>query len=333
MEVWTSNIVINGDANNGLSGWETSNAAVERVGLKNYFHIKNGFIKQSIDVSTWIIGVAQIRLRIYARVQEVVTDTLVQSYARVKLYLEDGTTEATDLYIENTDFATLEVIHDVNRRKASHIEIIIQGADLYITDIACEKSFGVSEDVGDYIESRMPILLYAVNNNALSIGTIQQYPLHLVLTHEEPTNLNVGLMIVGQASTALTLQVKFLLGGERLNFELNQTCAVGWNTISANFLIPQLQPGSRRFEVQIQTSGGTFTVQPEHMQLFVMGANLEGGLSPDAPWVNWEEIFKVSKVMPRIGSVETGLQNPVPSSTTQTMRKPQISTSVTIQFD
>src|SRR5690606_23843217 len=210
--------------------------------------------------------------------------------------------------------------------------IEIRGADLLITDIACEKAFGVDDDTADYVKSQMPVYLFAMNNAALTIGTIQHYPLHVVLTHEEPTNLHVGLMIVGQASTALTLQVKFLLGGERLNSELNQTCAVGSNTISANFLIPQLQPHSRRFEVQIQTSGGTFIVQVEHMQLFVMGANLEGGMSPDAPWVNWEEIFKVSKVMPRIGSVETGLQNPVPSSTIQIVRKPQISTSVTIQF-
>ena len=312
---WVSNIVVNGDANNGTSSWDATNVTVETIGTKKYFHLQNGRMKQSIDVEKWIIGVHQVRLSFVARVNESVTDNQVQSVARIKFTLEDGGVETAYRLIESTDFETLEVIHDINKRKVTQIEIEIRGADLLITDIACEKAFGVDDDTADYVKSQMPVYLYAVNNAALTIGTIQQYPLHVVLTHEEPTNLHVGLMIVGQASTALTLQVKFLLGGGRLNFELNQICAGGWNTISANFLIPQLQPGSRRFEVQVQTDVGTFTVQPEHMQLFVMGANLEGGISPDAPWVNWEEIFKVSKVMPRVGDIEIRQRNPLPSST------------------
>lgn len=330
---WVGNIVVNGDANNGTSSWDVSNVVVEKIESKNFFHLQNGYMRQSVEVEKWIIGVHQVRLSFLACVNEPVADIPVQSMAKVRFIFEDGTVETAYRLIEAMDFTTLEVIHDINKRKVIQIEIEIHGTDLLITDIACEKAFGVDDDTADYVKSQMPVYLFATNNAALTIGTIQQYPLHVVLTHEESTNLHVGLMIVGQASTALTLQVKFLLGGERLNFELNQTCMASWNTISANFLIPQLQPGSRRFEVQVQTNVGTFTVQPEHMQLFVMGANLEGGLSPDAPWVNWEEIFKVSKVMPRVGDVETGLQNPVPSSTTQTVRKPQISTSVTIQFD
>lgn len=330
--VWVSNIVVNGDANNGTSSWDVTNVTVETIGTKKYFHLQNGRMKQSIDVEKWIIGVHQVRLSFLACVNEPVADIPVQSIAKVRFIFEDGTVETAYRLIESADFETLEVIHDINKRKVTQIEIGIRGADLLITDIACEKVFGVDDDTADYVKSQMPVYLYAVNNAALTIGTIQQYPLHVVLTHEEATNLHIGLMLVGQASMAMTLQVKFLLGGERLNFELNHVCSTGWNTISANFLIPQIQPGSRRFEVQVQVSGGTFTVQPEHMQLFVMGANLEGGLSPDAPWVNWEEIFKVSRVMPRVGSVETGLQNPVPSSTIQTVRKPRISTSATIQF-
>ena len=330
---WVGNIVANGDANNGTSSWDATNVTVETIGIKKYFRLQNGRMKQSIDVEKWIIGVHQVRLSFVARVNESVTDKQVQSVARIKFTLEDGRVETAYRLIESADFETFEVIHDINKRKVTQIEIEIRGADLLVTDIACEKAFGVDEETADYVKSQMPVYLYAVNNAALTIGDIQQYPLHVILTHEEPTNLHVGLMIVGQASAALTLQVKFLLGGGRLNFELNQICADGWNTISANFLIPQLQPGSRRFEVQVQTDVGTFTVQPEHMQLLVMGANLEGGISPDAPWVNWEEFFKVSKVVPRVGDIEIGQRNPLPSSTAQTVRKPRISTSVTIQFD
>lgn len=281
MTKWTGNIVINGDANEGTSGWESMSVTVEAIGTKKYFRLQNGRMKQSFNTEEWINGVQQVRLSFLARVNESVTDLQVQSMAKIKFYIENGGVETAYSPIESIDFETFEVVHDINKRKVTQIDIEIKGADLFITDIACEKAFGIDEGIADYINSQMPVYLHAVNNSYLLIDNFGIRPIRIVFENYESTDLIVGLTVVGayfsEESVTTDIGILFLLDGEYITPGVYQTCLNGLNTISATFLIPQISPGTKSFSVEVYTSGDgeTFVIPKEHMRLFLMGSNLK----------------------------------------------------------
>jgi len=152
------------------------------------------------------------------------------------------------------------------------------------------------KSIASDVAAAQPSMLYASNNQQLTLTATQQYPISLSITNFSATNAQIGLMIVGQASTALTLTIKFYLAGAQIGPTIQHQCQAGWNTIGVPFVFAQLQPGSAMLDMQVYTSTGQFVVASEHMQLYVYAANLLGGIGADLPRAIWEENITVGQI-------------------------------------
>lgn len=172
------------------------------------------------------------------------------------------------------------------------------------------------------IAAAQPSLLFATNNEVLTITTTQQYPVSLSLTNFGSTNAQIGLMIVGQASAALVLTVEFFFGGTLISPVIKQQCQAGYNTIGVPFVLAQIQAGSEMFDMRVSTSTGTFTVQPFHLQVYIYASNLLGGTSPEMPRVLWEENVHIQKLL---AETVYDVQEPLPTDITSSITAVNIS--------
>lgn len=163
------------------------------------------------------------------------------------------------------------------------------------------------------IAAAQPSLLFATNNEVLTITTTQQYPVSLSLTNSGSTNAQIGLMIVGQASAALVVTVEFFLGNVPLSPVIRQQCQAGYNTIGVPFVLAQIQAGSAMFDMRVSTNTGTFTVQPFHLQVYLYAANMLGGTSPEAPRVIWEEAVRIQRLL---ADIVYDVKEPLPANMT-----------------
>lgn len=185
------------------------------------------------------------------------------------------------------------------------------------------------QSISSDIAAAQPSMLFATNNQQLTITTTQQYPVSLSITNFSSTNAQIGLMIVGQASTAMILTVKFFLAGIQIGPTIQQQCQTGYNTIGVPFVLAQLQQGSAMLDVQMYTSIGTFTIAPQHLQFYVYATNLLGGTDSRAPRVNWEENINVRVV--QLNSVALAeMQVPISTVHDEIISLNQITTSVSV---
>nr|WP_284700659.1 phage tail spike protein [Thermoanaerobacterium sp. R66] len=185
------------------------------------------------------------------------------------------------------------------------------------------------QSISSDIAAAQPSMLFATNNQQLTITTTQQYPVSLSITNFSSTNAQIGLMIVGQASAALVLTVKFFLAGTQIGPTIQQQCQAGYNTIGVPFVLAQIQQGSAMLGVQMYTSTGTFTIAAQHLQFYVYATNLLGGVGSEAPRVNWEENIDVKVLqLNMVASAETQL--PITIGNEEVIKLEQIATSAIV---
>ncbi len=147
------------------------------------------------------------------------------------------------------------------------------------------------KSISSDIAEAQPSMIFVTNNDSLIITSTPQIPASLAITNFSATNAQIGLMVVGQASTALTITVKLFLAGAQITPTVQQICQAGYNTIGVPFVLAQIQPGASFLDVQVSTNTGTFTVAAQHFQFYVYAANLLGGVSPEMPRIIWEEFI------------------------------------------
>lgn len=289
---------MNGSALQGTLWWETKAVTVTSPGYDdNYcFRVEaGGTMTQSADAEDWTIGAKRLRIEFYHTGDHAI-DTIPDGTMQVHIKT-DTSNDYITILINNTKGDWQEASAEYAVPKGAVIKQItftIKANRMIILDaLRCRKSFGVEQSVVEYIEQRMPVYLYAANSSPKSIGTIPVLVLSTNIKSQSPVNLQIGLVLVGTASDALILTAKFFLAGKQIPLKIRQACTVGYNTISANFIIPQVQPGAFRLDVQCDVNAGSFDIETDHATMYVMGAELEGGVPSEIPFVLWQEKVKV----------------------------------------
>lgn len=304
---WIGNLIVNGSALQGTLWWETKAVTVTSPGYDdNYcFRVEaGGTMTQSADAEDWTIGAKRLRIEFYHTGDHAI-DTIPDGTMQVHIKT-DTSNDYITILINNTkgDWQGASAEYAVPKGAViKQITFTIKANRMIILDaLRCRKSFGVEQGIVDYVEQRMPVYLYAANSSPKSIGTIPVLVLSTNIKSQSPVNLQIGLVLVGTASVALILTAKFFLAGKQIPLKIRQACTVGYNTISANFIIPQVQPGAFRLDVQCDVNAGSFDIETDHATMYVMGAELEGGVPPEIPFVLWQEKVPIVATIPGEGS-------------------------------
>lgn len=149
-----------------------------------------------------------------------------------------------------------------------------------IHDIADDESL---LDLMDTIEEKT---IVARNGEDLSIGNEPELLLQISITSYSSFNAQVGLYLIGQASQASLFRGYFLLGGERVGPEIKQVMNKGYNTISLNFILDQIQEGSDFLEFVGYIESGSLLVELNQLEVYLKGQNLLGAVESKLPRVN-----------------------------------------------
>lgn len=143
-----------------------------------------------------------------------------------------------------------------------------------------------------------PNLLLGVNDQQLTIGQTVQNPIPIDMTNLTDSNAQVGLMIIGEASTQLLLTVKILLSAREVGPTIRQTCTQGWNTIGVPFILEQIPSGDAILNVSIQTNTGTFTIPKNHLQLYIYSSDIAGRGATQDPHSMVQDLVKLTLTYP-----------------------------------
>jgi len=119
--------------------------------------------------------------------------------------------------------------------------------------------------------------------------------------------MQVGLVLVGTASTDLTLDGYFDIAGQKVGVPIRQKVFAGSNIISVTFLLTQIQEGSDFLRLFLKTNTGTFTVSKNESQLYIVGRNLLGGLSAELPYASIVEEVQMPSI-PLSANVTTSVK-------------------------
>lgn len=141
-------------------------------------------------------------------------------------------------------------------------------------------------------------LVLVKNQSAMNISTSFQKVLNINISLFASTNAQAGLALVGLASeNGVLLEGYFDLNGERLSTEIYQVLHQGWNTIGLPFIVTQIQSGSHELRLFLKTSTGTFNLEANRAELFVVAENLLGGMSSSIPRADViEEVRFISSI-------------------------------------
>src|SRR5690606_16563551 len=110
--------------------------------------------------------------------------------------------------------------------------------------------------------------------------------LSMTITNYASTHAQLGLVIVGQASTNALLEMYLDIDGRIHDFSVKQVVQPGYNTIALPMILTQIQEGSHLLNVFLKVSDGTFTIDRHDAQMFVQAENLQGGLATTLPSAN-----------------------------------------------
>ncbi|REK58971.1 MAG: hypothetical protein C6P36_02715 [Geobacillus sp.] len=145
------------------------------------------------------------------------------------------------------------------------------------------------------VQAAQPDLLFATSGAAKTIGTSPLFPLQISITNFGSTNAQIGLMLICEAKTTLTLTVKIMMNGTDIGPPIKQYMPAGWHSIGLPFIIAQMPSGTGMLEVQMFTSTGTIDIPQDGLQMFVYAQNLLGGLSADIPRPSVAEMYSFNK--------------------------------------
>jgi len=136
--------------------------------------------------------------------------------------------------------------------------------------------------------------------------------LSMTITNYASTHAQLGLAIVGQASTNTLLELYFDIDGRKHDFEVKQVIQPGYNTIALPMIFTQIQEGSHLLNVFLKVDNGTFTIERHDAQMFVQAENLQGGLATTLPRANVVDEFEFPLTNIYVtDSVDIDIQEPI----------------------
>lgn len=151
-----------------------------------------------------------------------------------------------------------------------------------------------SRSLGTSSESDMVLVS---NESDITVNSSYSIALEMAFSTYAPTNVQVGIVIVGIASTDLTLDGYLDVAGQRVGIPIRQKVLAGDNVLSLTFLLTQIQEGSDFLNLYLKTNTGTFTVLKNESQLFIIGKNMLGGIGAELPRANIVEEVDLSRII------------------------------------
>ncbi|OQM47541.1 hypothetical protein B6A27_00410 [Anoxybacillus sp. UARK-01] len=162
-----------------------------------------------------------------------------------------------------------------------------------------------NDSISSDVQAAQPDLLFATSGAAKTIGTSPLFPLQISITNFGSTNAQIGLMLICEAKTALTLTVKIMMNGTDIGPPIKQYMPAGWHSIGLPFIIAQMPSGTGMLEVQMFTSTGTIDIPQDGLQMFVYAQNLLGGISSEVPRPSVAEIYSFNQATYTIRTSQT----------------------------
>lgn len=156
--------------------------------------------------------------------------------------------------------------------------------DLILTLYELRPSLDLDESLYNNIESMLPQLVYAYNDNAVTaqIG-IDTQVVQLPVSVKQDTNLLLHLSITGQ-TTGDTLSCTVRIDGETVkSFPVKQTTNNGEFYFGVPSLLAFVKKGTHIVTAQIKANDTTVTVPKEGALIVLDGKGILGGASGDYP--------------------------------------------------
>src|SRR5690606_12002425 len=166
-------------------------------------------------------------------------------------------------------------------------------------------------------------MVVTYNETDINVTSVYNPVVELAFTSYAPTNMQIGLTILGYASTDMLLEGYFDISGNKVGRELKQEVKAGWNTITMNFLILQVEEGADFLRFFLKSNTGTFSIERDKIELYIMAKNLLGGTSAKLPRAN---------VVEEVEFVDAISVSDVPSISLQTPTSRLITENVIFQL-
>lgn len=137
-----------------------------------------------------------------------------------------------------------------------------------------------SSGAGTSSESNMALVM---NESDVTVNSSYSIALEMSFSIYAPTNVQVGITIVGVASADLTLDGYLDVAGQKVGIPIRQKVLAGDNVLSLTFILAQIQEGSDFLKLYLKTNTGTFKVSRNESQLYIIGKNIFGAGGPKVP--------------------------------------------------
>lgn len=135
-------------------------------------------------------------------------------------------------------------------------------------------------------DSPVDIAYTRLNNDVVIEAGRYTEALHIALTTYAPTNLQLGIYMVGESSMDSTLDGYISMGGNKVGMPIRHKLNSGWNTISLMMVLTQIQEGADMISLYLSVDQGTFTLSRDESELALIGRNILGGASARLPRAN-----------------------------------------------
>ncbi|EJL44031.1 phage tail protein [Brevibacillus agri] len=188
-----------------------------------------------------------------------------------------------------------------------------------------------SQDSGSTSVSGGEQMVLVKNQTAATLNSSYQNLLQLSLTAYVSTNLQAGLLLIGQASTSTVLRAYLTFNGARIGPEIKQAVN-GFATIGVPLLLAQIPEGSGFLNLYVKVDAGTFTIAIDEASLFIKGENLFGGMSATLPKADIvEEVAFTPMGVPEYKFTE--LKVPIPTSYSENVSFVSLIVTETLKID
>ncbi|MEN0650579.1 phage tail spike protein [Caldifermentibacillus hisashii] len=137
-------------------------------------------------------------------------------------------------------------------------------------------------------------IITAKTDKAFTASESYQRLLGINYTAFNNTTGQVGITIVGQASTTMDLDGYFEIEGNKVGMPLKQTIIAGWNTVSMTFMLDKIAMGTSSLDFQLNCSTGSFSIDAGNATMFLRAESLLG--APEGPKVPEADIIENVKI-------------------------------------
>lgn len=151
-------------------------------------------------------------------------------------------------------------------------------------------------DVVQTSDSSVDIAYTRLNNDVVVEAGRYTEALHIALTTYAPTNLQLGIYMVGESSMDSTLDGYISMGGNKIGMPIRYKLNSGWNTISLMMILTQIQEGTNTISLYLSVDQGTFTLSRDESELALIGMNMLGGTSARLPRANVVEMVEFDAI-------------------------------------